>query len=629
MKSLIYLLTALTAISATAENKTMFIHYGGENVDAIFFSEIDSIRYSDIGIDSTALGKIRIQEIWTPDSVYRYDIAEIDSVTFQSPATIAKPGAIDLSRELSTYVTGDDYTDGITLRLAGNTPSSLLPKTGNYLYQLEPSDVLAAGFAGHVLTVESDNGGWAVKCESAEFDEIFDQLAWVGENEFIAGEGEVETDPESEEQSSPSRAIQRVLALPTLASRLKCPDLISGALIMTDELKDIPAGPKQAQIVGKIAVTPVVSCLSGAYIIRNARGDIKKGRRMKSNARVKVKGYAEGRYNIGDKRTIGASRTPLKFTLPMGLGQTYILSYLGTMTLEGKMGLDYAFESEYRSTATTVVNYDNTAGIPEATMEYTHKVLNPETRTLDASFEGSLSLTGSLTFTITQSGDSLKSISNIFSYGSSLKGDALFLTSQIEDAKENNTLYRTITSTGVKATSIESITASIKYSGWTLKLKGAITPSASETFYVVPKFSSPAWDKTTKSMTYAVEGSPMKFSSASLGTAVKSDDDGTFSWMASGKTWPSECRTAFVGQADYDPTSEDKVYPTVTLPSGERILAAPEYPIVSNGLFPTISVQESQGVRVTSGTPIIGSAADGTTSVHIGNLFPYNSEDKK
>ncbi len=628
MKKLLYILSAVAAISATAQNKTMFIHTGG-NVDVLFFSEIDSIRYTDIGLDSAALGEIRIQEIWTPDSVYRYDIAEIDSVTFQSPATVAKPGSIDLAGELAPYVLGDDYSDGITLRLSGNTPSSLLPKTGNYLYQLEPSDALEAGFAGHVLTVESGDGGWAVKCESAEFDEIFDQLAWVGENEFIAGEGEVETDPESEEQSAPSRAIQRVLALPTLASRLKCPDLISGALIMTDELKDIPAGPEQAQIVGKIAVTPVVSCLSGAYIIRNANGNIKKRRRMRSYARVKVNGYAEGRYNIGDKRTIGASRTPLKFTLPMGLGQTYILSYLGTMTLEGKMGLDYAFESEYRSTATTVVNYDNTAGIPEATMEYTHKVLKPETRTLDASFEGSLSLIGSLTLTITQSGDSLKSISNIFSYGSSLKGDALFLTSQIEAAKENNELYRTVTSTGVKATSIESITASVKYSGYTFKLKGTVTPSSTETFYVVPKFTYPTWNKTTKSMTYAVEGSPMKFSSASLGTAVKSADDGTFSWMAAGKTWPSECRTAFVGPADYDSTSGDTVYPTVTLPTGERILAAPEYPNGLNSIYPTISAQESNGIHVTSGIPIIGSAADGTTSVHIGNFFPYNPENNQ
>lgn len=174
------------ALAICAENKTMFVHHHGQ-IEPFFFSEIDSMRYSPIDIDSITTFSPIVHEIWTPDSTYRYRVAEIDSITFQSPATVARPDAVNLLT-LADYVIGENTDDGLSLSLLPSTSASLLPKTGECVYLEEPTYALPSGFAGRVKAIKSSTNAIILECEPVELYEIFTSLAWVGENFAEAAE---------------------------------------------------------------------------------------------------------------------------------------------------------------------------------------------------------------------------------------------------------------------------------------------------------------------------------------------------------------------------------------------------------------------------------------------------------
>lgn len=621
-KSLSFIPAIVAIVCVAQDNKTMFIH-SDDTIDAFFFAEIDSIRYSNISIDSVPTGQICVQEIWTSDSVYRYDIVSIDSVTFQSPKTIARSGTIDLSKELAQYILEEKNSEEIKLKLSASTPSSMIPHQGDYLYQLTGSKVLPTGFAGRVMSVGKEPDGIGLICESADYDKIFEQLSWVGENSIMIDD----VSPAVEKASTaPSQNSGRAMETqPALVTDLDYPNLIFGSITMDDELRDIPAGPEKAGINAHLAITPTLTCLSGAYILKNASGSPCKLRRVRTSVNSTVKGNISGRYYIGEKHTVQSDRK-VSYSIPIGLGQTCSVVYNGNMSLSGKMGLDYIFESGYSSSVTTSVRYNDQWNVSIRTA-FSHKPTTPQTNRLDASLDGELSLLATLTMSVVQSNDSLKSISNTYSYGSSLNGKAFFLKSQIPDAAEDNALYQTITATGVKVVPVNGITCTVKYSEAKNTVSAKPESISSETFYAVPKFSHPTWDDNSKTVTYSVEGSPMDFSRSLLGIAVK-NPEGTFKWSTSDKIWPEQCLSEFSDVADFDSSSSDKIYPTVTLPTGERILAAPCYPPVTNNLYPVISAMEYNGVRLTAGSPVIGSASSGTSTVIVGNIFPFNNDDK-
>lgn len=288
------ILAGSTVLTICAENKTMFVHHHGQ-IEPFFFEEIDSMRYSSVDIDSTATAQAIVHEIWTPDSVYRYRVADIDSITFQSPATIARPDAINLVT-LANYIVGEETNNGLALSLLSSVPASVLPKTGECVYLEKPTEELPAGFAGRVKNVKSTAGTITLECEPVELDEIFTSLAWVGENFAEATE-------------SANNAVRRITT-PGLAGNLTYPDLIDGAYIMTDELRDIPAGPEQAKISGRIAVFPTVNCMMGTYIMPRANGETVKMRRMRSEVLARVQASAQGRAIAEKKSTVGSTRKP-------------------------------------------------------------------------------------------------------------------------------------------------------------------------------------------------------------------------------------------------------------------------------------------------------------------------------
>ena len=60
---------------------TIYFHDGTKS-EKFYAADVDSICYSKIGVDSILYSEWQVQEIWTIDSIYRYPLSQIDSLSF-------------------------------------------------------------------------------------------------------------------------------------------------------------------------------------------------------------------------------------------------------------------------------------------------------------------------------------------------------------------------------------------------------------------------------------------------------------------------------------------------------------------------------------------------------------------
>ena len=152
----------------------VFKHDGSLNV--FLYSNIDSITYSNIDVNGMLQNYVVTQNIHTPDSVYQFNVNEIDSVAFTPLPTIYKPDAIRIEGRLRDYVLG---ADSLTLFLKRSIPESLLPKPGDNIATLECDDVLPYGFFGNVERITQRTDTIDVECTQAALTDIYESLELV------------------------------------------------------------------------------------------------------------------------------------------------------------------------------------------------------------------------------------------------------------------------------------------------------------------------------------------------------------------------------------------------------------------------------------------------------------------
>lgn len=86
MKKTIFTLLALLVctIQPTTAYEYFTIYFSdGTKSQAFYATDVDSICYSKLDLDSIAYDDWQVQEIYTCDSVYRYPLAQIDSLSFK------------------------------------------------------------------------------------------------------------------------------------------------------------------------------------------------------------------------------------------------------------------------------------------------------------------------------------------------------------------------------------------------------------------------------------------------------------------------------------------------------------------------------------------------------------------
>lgn len=179
---LLYLLSSVLQATAQQEQKAFFVYRNDGDFNVMFFSEVDSIVYSQLDVDSVLCDEYVTQEIWTPDTVVRIPVAAIDSVTFQTPSTIYKDEARVIDTNTRLWI---DKADSLTLYFSLQTPASIVPQVGERLVTTDMDELLPVGFIGKVRSVSRNSEYIVVDCDEINMSEVFDRYFCIVEGECV------------------------------------------------------------------------------------------------------------------------------------------------------------------------------------------------------------------------------------------------------------------------------------------------------------------------------------------------------------------------------------------------------------------------------------------------------------
>lgn len=168
----ISLFTLLMSFALPSNAQQAFYIYRNDGgINTFITTEIDSMTYSRLDLDSVAHDEYVVHEVYTPDSIYRIPIELIDSVGFVTPETVYQPGVKVLEGEMRNYIVS---RNNLTLVFLSSTPSNLLPRVGDKLVTTEIDDVITNAFVGKVSTVNTTSTGIEILCDPVDLTEVFE-----------------------------------------------------------------------------------------------------------------------------------------------------------------------------------------------------------------------------------------------------------------------------------------------------------------------------------------------------------------------------------------------------------------------------------------------------------------------
>lgn len=182
MKNIFILLSLLMTmfVEAVAQNDAMFVYRNDGAINGFLKSDIDSIRYSNLDVDSVLHKEYVVQEVWTVDSVYRIPLAAIDSVSFVTPPPSYQEGVVQVSSDLYGYVIS--YTDS-TITFKPNIPSHLLPTEGQVIVADKCEEPFTTGFSGRMTGMKEYADSIVCMFDGVYLDDIYSRLLLVGSAE--------------------------------------------------------------------------------------------------------------------------------------------------------------------------------------------------------------------------------------------------------------------------------------------------------------------------------------------------------------------------------------------------------------------------------------------------------------
>lgn len=198
MKNIFILLSLLMTmfVEAVAQNDAMFVYRNDGAINGFLKSDIDSIRYSNLDVDSVLHKEYVVQEVWTVDSVYRIPLAAIDSVSFVTPPPSYQEGVEQVSEDLYRYVIS--YTDS-TITFKPNIPSHLLPTEGQVIVADKYEEPFTTGFSGRMTGMKEYADSIVCMFDGVYLDDIYSRLLLVGSAESY--------NDEINQSRTPTRAI--------------------------------------------------------------------------------------------------------------------------------------------------------------------------------------------------------------------------------------------------------------------------------------------------------------------------------------------------------------------------------------------------------------------------------------
>lgn len=170
---------AVMPLSLFAQDPAMYVYRTDGSVNGFLMSQVDSLSYSNMGLDSVEYDMPVVQQIWTKDGLYQVPVAEIDSIGYYTPEPVFKSGLFIIDENNVGQVADVDFKT-MTISFLGNTPDSKLPQNGQVIFCDLEDDPFPMGFSGRVTEVRNEGGKHVYKCEVAGPEELYDRLLLVG-----------------------------------------------------------------------------------------------------------------------------------------------------------------------------------------------------------------------------------------------------------------------------------------------------------------------------------------------------------------------------------------------------------------------------------------------------------------
>ena len=171
-----------------AQNQFAIYNYRNDgDFNAWLDIDVEKITYSCTDLDGVEHDDIVVQEVWTPDSVYRIPISAIDSIGFRAPKPEMKEGIFHITEDHLPYAVS---VEDLTVTFRSSIPTSLLPSIGQVVISDVYDEPFEIGFAGRVKNVVNSNGTITVICEEVGLGDVYDQLIYVGKTNAYEDEAD-------------------------------------------------------------------------------------------------------------------------------------------------------------------------------------------------------------------------------------------------------------------------------------------------------------------------------------------------------------------------------------------------------------------------------------------------------
>lgn len=186
-KCALALAMVLGAAASLQAQQAFYVYRNDGMINGFITSDIDSMQCSRLDMDSLLHADFQVQEIYTPDSIYRIPLTVIDSISFVTPEPVYQPGVVQIDKSWYPYLIA--ATDS-SLTFSKDVPSELLPAIGQVVVTDRYEEPLSTGFSGRVVSVEQTEDGILCVFEGVGLCDIYERLLVADKAESYNGEDE-------------------------------------------------------------------------------------------------------------------------------------------------------------------------------------------------------------------------------------------------------------------------------------------------------------------------------------------------------------------------------------------------------------------------------------------------------
>lgn len=174
---LVAVLTLAPAVAQDSRQYAIFNYRNDGSFNAFLNEEIDSISYSCIDTLGIEHDEVVVQEVWTPDSLYRIPIEAIDSLAFHAPVPKMRDNLFYIR---DYHISHTLNLEDLTIYFNGTINNDSLPSVGQVVLCLLDEQPFDEGFAGRVMEVNRLGDRIEVVCAQVSPCDVFERLVLVG-----------------------------------------------------------------------------------------------------------------------------------------------------------------------------------------------------------------------------------------------------------------------------------------------------------------------------------------------------------------------------------------------------------------------------------------------------------------